>query len=71
MRRTLESTFKRPKPEYHSLSSSKTDGPYYDPYDIHIHKWVTGVIKNPQNHKEPIYDFAPENGDTYKRESIL
>jgi hypothetical protein len=64
MRRILETNYKKPKPIYTSLSTDT--GPFYDPYDIHIHKWIVGVIKNPQKYREPNYDFSPETEDTYK-----
>jgi len=63
MRRLLESNTKKPKQIYSSIEASEP--PYYDPYDIHIHKWTIGIIKDPQNHKEPIYEFSKENEQTY------
>ena len=63
MRRLLESNTKKPKQIYSSIEASEP--PYYDPYDIHIHKWTIGIIKDPQNHKEPIYEFSKENERTY------
>lgn len=42
------------KSVYYSSDIDESRAPYYDPYDIHIHKWVVGRMDNPQNHHEPM-----------------
>ena len=61
MKRTLissaektTSNYKQQKPIYGAINA--VEGPYYDPYDIHIHKWIKGPLKFPQNHREPVFD---------------
>jgi hypothetical protein len=68
MRRTLieepqkEHRAKQLKPVYGAINA--LEGPYYDPYDIHIHQWINGPLKFPQNHREPVYDniYPDESG---------
>lgn len=60
MRRTLiEEPISHQKPIYGMINLK--EGPYYDPYDIHIHNWIRGSLKYPQNHREPLYDRTTVN----------
>ena len=71
MRRTLEEPIKtvkelpprQLKPTYGSINA--IEGPYYDPYDIHIHQWVKGPLRFLQNHREPVMNntFPDESGN--------
>lgn len=63
MRRILTSNDdQKTKPIYGMINTS-SNLPYYDPYDIHIHKWTSGILKYPQNHREPLYNTALFNND--------
>ena len=42
------------KKVYLSSDVNENDAPYYDPLDVHIHKWVIGFMNNPQNHHEQV-----------------
>lgn len=37
---------------YFSSDGDEKNAPYYDPHDIHIHRWVIGRMDNPQDHHE-------------------
>ncbi len=59
MKRNIENSFnvtplKSTKPIYSNINAK--EGPYYDPYDIHIHNWTVGILRFPQDHREPSYD---------------
>lgn len=56
------------KMTYFSSDSDEKNAPYYDPLDIHIHRWVVGRMDNPQNHHEQTIQM--NNKYSFNREVV-